>query len=43
MSDYGSIEGSHVKAEAWINENQGIEIVEIQTFNSSLSGITVIW
>ncbi len=41
--DYGLIEASHEKAEAWINENPGIEIVQIQTFNSSMSGITVVW
>lgn len=41
--DYNLIEKSHVKAETWINENPGIEIVQIQTFNSSMSGITVVW
>ncbi|MDF1740297.1 MAG: hypothetical protein P1U86_14140 [Verrucomicrobiales bacterium] len=41
--DYSLIEKSHLKAETWINENPGIEIVQIQTFNSNLSGITVVW
>ena len=41
--DYNLIEKSHAKAETWINENPGIEIVQIQTFNSSMSGITVVW
>lgn len=41
--DYTLIEKSHLKAEAWINENPGIEIVQIQTFHSSLHGITVVW
>jgi translation initiation factor 6 (eIF-6) len=41
--DYALIEASHEKAEAWINENLGIEIVQIQTFNSSMLGITVVW
>jgi hypothetical protein len=41
--DYNLIEKSHQKAETWINENPGIEIVQIQTFNSSLHGITVVW
>lgn len=41
--DYSLIEKSHQKAEAWINANPGIEIVQIQTFHSSLHGITVVW
>lgn len=41
--DYALIEKSHLKAEVWINENPGIEIVQIQTFHSSLHGITVVW
>lgn len=41
--DYTLIEKSHLKAEAWINENPGIEVVQIQTFHSSLHGITVVW
>jgi len=41
--DYSLIEKSHQKAEAWINENPGIEIVQIQTFHDSLNGITVVW
>jgi len=41
--DYNLIEKSHEKAEAWINANPQIEIVQIQTFHSSLSGITVVW
>ena len=41
--DYGLIEASHEMAETWINENPGIEIVQIQTFHSSIHGITVVW
>ena len=41
--DYRLIEKSHQKAEVWINQNPAIEIVQIQTFHSSLSGITVVW
>lgn len=41
--DYGLIEKSHAKAEAWINQNPQIEIVQIQTFHSSIHGITVVW
>ena len=41
--DYGLIEASHQLAEIWINQNPGIEIVQIQTFHSSLHGITVVW
>ncbi|BDS04985.1 hypothetical protein NT6N_00250 [Oceaniferula spumae] len=41
--DYSLIEASHQKAEAWMNQNPDIEIVQIQTFHSSLSGITVVW
>lgn len=41
--DYKLIEKSHEKAEAWINANPAAEIVQIQTFHSSLQGITVVW
>ncbi|GEM_PF-1410278 len=41
--DYSLIEKSHAKAEAWINANPGVEIVQIETFHSSLHGITVVW
>ncbi|QQL45529.1 hypothetical protein [Sulfuriroseicoccus oceanibius] len=41
--DYGLIERSHAQAEAWINHNPHIEIVQIQTFHSSIHGITVVW
>lgn len=41
--DYNLIEKSHQKAEAWINGNPSIEVVQIQTFHSSLHGITVVW
>lgn len=41
--DYALIEKSHAKAEAWINENPAMEIVQIQTFSSALHGITVVW
>jgi len=41
--DYSIIEASHTKAEAWINANPGIEIVQIQTFHDTLHGITVVW
>lgn len=41
--DYSLIEKSHAKAEAWINANPEIEIVQIETFHSSLNGITVVW
>ena len=41
--DYTLIEKSHEKAGAWINANPGAEIVQMQTFHSSLHGITVVW
>lgn len=41
--DYKLIEKSHEKAEAWINANPGAEIVQIQTFHSSVLGVTVVW
>ncbi len=41
--DYSLIEKSNAKAEAWINQNPTIEIVQIETFHSSLHGITVVW
>jgi len=40
--DFSLIEKSHQKAERWINEHPTAEIVQIQTFHSSLSGITVV-
>jgi hypothetical protein len=41
--DYSLIEKSHNQAEAWINANPGIAIVQIQTFHDALHGITVVW
>jgi hypothetical protein len=41
--DYRLIEECHQQAEAWMNENPGIEVVQIQTFNSSVNSITVVW
>ena len=41
--DYSLIEASHIQAEDWINNNPAIDIVQIQTFHSSLNGITVVW
>lgn len=41
--NYKLIRASHDKAEKWINANSMIEIVQIETFGSSLSGITVVW
>jgi len=41
--DYSLIEKSHQMAEAWINQYPQIEIVQIETFHSSLHGITVVW
>lgn len=41
--DYSLIEKSHAKAESWINANPGVDIVQIETFHSSLHGITVLW
>ena len=41
--DYSLVEKSHQKAEAWMNENPDVEIIQIQTFHSSLHGITVVW
>ena len=41
--DPSLVEASHELAEAWINENPMIDIVQIQTFHSSLHGITVVW
>jgi hypothetical protein len=41
--DYELIEKSHAKAEEWINAHPSIEVVQIQTFHSSLTGITVVW
>lgn len=41
--DHGLVEATHRKAEAWINRQEEIEIVQNQTFHSSLTGITVVW
>jgi len=41
--DYNLIEASHAQAEEWINSQPDIEIVQIQTFHSNMSGITVVW
>ena len=41
--DYSLIEKSHAKAEEWINANPDVEIIQIETFHSSLHGITVVW
>lgn len=41
--DYSLIEKSHAKAESWINANPEVEIIQIETFHSSLHGITVVW
>jgi hypothetical protein len=41
--DYKLIEDSHQQAEAWINQNPAIEIVQIQTFHSSVNAVTVVW
>ena len=41
--DYSLIEKSHAKAESWINANPEVEIIQIDTFHSSLHGITVVW
>lgn len=41
--DYSLIEASHRQAEAWMNNNPEIEIIQIQTFDSSCHGITVVW
>ena len=41
--DYGLIEAAHQKAEAWMNENPHIEIVQIETFPATTMAITVVW
>jgi len=41
--DYSLIVASQRKAEEWINNQPAIEIVQIQTFHSTLHGITVVW
>ena len=41
--DFSLVEASHAKAEAWINGNPGIDIVQIQTFQDTIHGITVVW
>jgi len=41
--DYGLIQKSHEKAEAWINANPAITIVQIQTFHSATHAVTVVW
>ncbi len=41
--DYSLIEKAHAKAEAWINANPGVEIIQIETFHCNLHGITVVW
>lgn len=41
--DYNRIERSQQQAQTWINSQLGIEIIQIQTFHSSLHGITVVW
>ena len=41
--DYPMIKKSHDQAEAWINANPGIDIVNIQTFHGNTSAITVVW
>ena len=41
--DYSMIEKSHEKAEAWINAQPEIEVVQIQTFHSGTMAITVVW
>lgn len=41
--DYNMIEKSHEKAEAWINAQPDIEVVQIETFHSGTMAITVVW
>ncbi len=41
--DYKLIEKSHEKAEKWINQNPSIEIIQIQTFHTNMTGVTVVW
>ena len=42
--DYKLIEQSQEMAEAWLNDNLNVEIVQIQTFHSgALAAYTVVW
>ena len=41
--DFSLVEAAHAKAEAWINGNPGIKIVQIETFHDVIHGITVVW
>lgn len=41
--DFELIEKAHKKALEWINQNPSVEIIQIETFHSSLHGITVVW
>ena len=41
--DYDLIRKSNARAETWINANPGIEIVQIETFHSSVLAVTVVW
>lgn len=41
--DWGMIQKSHSKAEQWLNEHPGIEIINIETFHCSTDVFTVVW
>ncbi len=41
--DHALIEASQQQAEDWINAHPSIEIIQIQTLHSSMSGTTVVW
>ncbi len=41
--DYSMIEKSHEKAEAWINGQPGVDVVQIETVHSGTQAVTVVW
>jgi hypothetical protein len=41
--DYALIQDAHTQAETWINANPSIEIIQIDTFHSFITAITVVW
>ncbi len=41
--DYALVLDTHEQAEAWINDHPGIEVVQIQTFQTGILAITVVW
>lgn len=41
--DYDLIRQSNTEAETWINANPGIEVLQIETFHSTVLAVTVVW